>query len=641
MADVAAAREAQATATAAYNSDPYSGAARARAARADRELAAALAASGLPAEASAGRELWPKYHQQETDENEPPAADANAVAAADDADGAFAESLAEAQFEERRAKRAAKAAEWANPEYEPEQEDYSNVEQRPDSERPDFVRGEPVLEQFRLFVTGWPPSLGADAVVDKLRSFGRVEGEAVVSNRKPLGGGGATFEGAPFAHVTLETDHNKMTKCIKALNGSMWMDSKLVVTWAKEHYTERIIREAWEAANPEEAQANYEEEWGIEKPKPITRLRIADPSLPRRRRKRSQVIVDLAASNRPGKIRFDDAGDPIGSSSGFTQRPPSSAASTRSVVDEAAFAADAAANLYNSDDEAQVADKPLEPVDVSTDAGIRRMLIEQGFIDDSDDDDVQPAPSATGNVARGEDAGEDGVDVVKETDDSMKVLSSLFAETNAEKQTKQDPADLAEQRKAGPGGLSGLYWFDVPRYNPNADNAAELELDGEVMAGGAKGAQLSAAPDVSVGYHSTTGSIADLFTKSDPGAAEDSSLPLQGGAAEAEAAALQAAAAAGEEGLLAGAAMLEAQRPKFTLLGMGSDDAAGCRFMRTETAEEVQSQWKAERELYTLDYKKRRKDALRRQTSRSRGSSGGGGRGGGRGRGGGGRGGGQ
>ena len=44
-------------------------------------------------------------------------------------------------------------------------------------------------QTFRLFVTGWPPALGPDAVVQKLSSFGRVASDLAVSRRKPLGGG--------------------------------------------------------------------------------------------------------------------------------------------------------------------------------------------------------------------------------------------------------------------------------------------------------------------------------------------------------------------------------------------------------------------------------------------------------------------
>ena len=46
--------------------------------------------------------------------------------------------------------------------------------------------------------------------------------------------------------MTLETDLNKMTRCMKALNGSVWMDSKLRLDWAHEHFKERLAREAKE-----------------------------------------------------------------------------------------------------------------------------------------------------------------------------------------------------------------------------------------------------------------------------------------------------------------------------------------------------------------------------------------------------------
>ena len=47
--------------------------------------------------------------------------------------------------------------------------------------------------------------------------------------------------------MTLETDLNKMTRCMKALNGSVWMDSKLRLEWAHAPFKERLAREASEA----------------------------------------------------------------------------------------------------------------------------------------------------------------------------------------------------------------------------------------------------------------------------------------------------------------------------------------------------------------------------------------------------------
>ena len=351
--DLATARAAQVAAAEAYRADPFSGSARARAAKADRELKAA--------------EL-----EARTDENVPP----NSPSGNRQGD---TEPLSDVH--------AAKAGPASTGQDEGDHKEAQHG---------------PVQEKFRLFVTGWPPSVGSDAMVNKLRSFGRVLDDVVVSRRKPLGGGDSS-DGEPFAHLTLETDHNKMTKCMKALNGSMWMDRKLRIERANEHYTDRIKRETQEAGMPIVAKsagglAAYQA--------PITRLRIADPHLPRRRRKRSQVIVELDTSNVPNKIRFNDAGEPIATAAGM--REPN-----RSLADEAKAAADAPAP--DSDDETQESSAAAqEPVDVSTDAGIRRMLIEQGFIDSSDEEDVGPAPSATGMTARGEAAEEDGVDIAKE-----------------------------------------------------------------------------------------------------------------------------------------------------------------------------------------------------------------------------------
>eukprot|EP01048_Picozoa_sp_COSAG05_P016340 COSAG05_NODE_2091_length_3578_cov_2.905145_2_plen_67_part_00 len=38
-------------------------------------------------------------------------------------------------------------------------------------------------DMARLFVSGWPSHLGCDAVVKKLRSFGRVDGPVLVTRK--------------------------------------------------------------------------------------------------------------------------------------------------------------------------------------------------------------------------------------------------------------------------------------------------------------------------------------------------------------------------------------------------------------------------------------------------------------------------
>ena len=362
--------------------------------------------------------------------------------------------------------------------------------------------------------------------------------------------------------MTLETDLNKMTRCMKALNGSVWMDSKLRLEWAHEHFKERLAREAKELG----AAAADADAPPVRRPPPITSLRIADPELPRRRRKRSQIVVELKKSDRPNKLRFDDAGEPI------THGAPA--------------AADAAEDGGAEEPEQgrqQGQERAAEPVDTSSEAGIRRLLRDQGFLESSDDEADGPAPSATGMTARGEDAAET-VDVVKETEDSMRVLSTMFGQPAEEK-----PADAQAAERKGPGGVSGLFWQNTVRYDPTATGHTELELEGAVQSGGSHTAVPTPMPEVSAAKQYEMGSIADLFTKVDPSQPEDTSLTINEEAAAAGGAEA-AVAAAGEGTVLAGAAVVEAARPKFTLLGArarAEEEPEPCRFMRTETAEEV------------------------------------------------------
>lgn len=164
------------------------------------------------------------------------------------------------------------------------------------------------MQKHRLWITGWPRTVGEGALVAKLASFGRVVGDVMIT-RKPSAG--ISGEENVFAHLTLESDTEGLAKCLRALNRSTWCSSVLRVERAKEHYTERFRREGCEAAG----MAKTETEDGLacelvraDHRKTIKQMRISNPALPRAKRRRESILVHLDSGPSAAHSRYDDHG---------------------------------------------------------------------------------------------------------------------------------------------------------------------------------------------------------------------------------------------------------------------------------------------------------------------------------------------
>jgi hypothetical protein len=150
------------------------------------------------------------------------------------------------------------------------------------------------MQQHRLWITGWPQSLGESALTAKLSSFGRVVGDVSVTRK-------LTAEGETniFAHLTLEAGEDALRKCLRALNRSTWFSSVLRVERANEHYTERLRREACSTDDDDTRmpapRAEGDAAWGL-------------VALPRAKRRRGTVLVRLGVEPSTAHARFDEHG---------------------------------------------------------------------------------------------------------------------------------------------------------------------------------------------------------------------------------------------------------------------------------------------------------------------------------------------
>jgi hypothetical protein len=153
------------------------------------------------------------------------------------------------------------------------------------------------MQQHRLWITGWPQSLGESALTAKLSSFGRVVGDVSVTRK-------LTAEGETniFAHLTLEAGEDALRKCLRALNRSTWFSSVLRVERANEHYTERLRREACSTDDDDTRmpapRAEGDAAWGLvglEQHESISQLRVSNPALPRAKRRRGTVLGKLGS----------------------------------------------------------------------------------------------------------------------------------------------------------------------------------------------------------------------------------------------------------------------------------------------------------------------------------------------------------
>jgi hypothetical protein len=166
------------------------------------------------------------------------------------------------------------------------------------------------MQQHRLWITGWPQSLGESALTAKLSSFGRVVGDVSVTRK-------LTAEGETniFAHLTLEAGEDALRKCLRALNRSTWFSSVLRVERANEHYTERLRREACSTDDDDTRmpapRAEGDAAWGLvglEQHESISQLRVSNPALPRAKRRRGTVLVRLGVEPSTAHARFDEHG---------------------------------------------------------------------------------------------------------------------------------------------------------------------------------------------------------------------------------------------------------------------------------------------------------------------------------------------
>ena len=255
-----------------------------------------------------------------------------------------------------------------------------------------------IAPQCRLYLSGWPASASLDTIIAKIGTFGQVDDVALTERKR--GGDESAETQVQFAHVTVSADAQAVARCIKALNGAAWGNSKLLVQRAKQGYKERILQEIRERNRQQDAKVataaaaklaaigaimdGGQEAEGEQEPaaKMITHLRIKNPDA----RGKRAISVDISKPSLKNKLRFGDSGDAAGSAA----RKPNAHAG-----------------------------EMLDGDDMSA-TNIRSILRQQGFLDsESDEETAEPAEPAAADVDSAV------VDVHAEKDTTMGAVRSF------------------------------------------------------------------------------------------------------------------------------------------------------------------------------------------------------------------------
>jgi hypothetical protein len=448
------------------------------------------------------------------------------------------------------------------------------------------------IQQTRLFLSGWPTSSTAEAACSRLSAFGKIVGDPVIT-RRYLGGCENTHALICFAHLTLEADGKDLERCLRVLNGAVWGGSKLKIEKANDNFRARVAREAATDAAKQQFKLEVQQHVAAAPATaPITTLRISNPGLRGARKRKSTTVVDVTVAADERRLCFDRNGESV-KPSPWAKLAAKDTAKVRAG--------------QRRDDEEE------DPTTVAeTELDIQEILRRQGFIDSDDDGGFT---HGAGDDSSGTGAAE--VDAVAEKGAALGVFGQMFDEQLA-------LARVSPNLTTGTNPL--MQWRNTARYDPRLQSAAELELAGEpVVRPGA--ASLTAMPELApelgfevFGARETTAgggsALADMFTSKDPSALEAAfsmfgdSVSARSGDHPTTEPATDAAGSGPTASAKAEPVSKAEMHAKFSLLPYKPSEP--CRFMRTESAAEAELGWKAIREQYTLDYKRRRRDTLRK-----------------------------
>lgn len=453
-------------------------------------------------------------------------------------------------------------------------------------------------------------------MISRIATFGHVR-NVTVTERK-LGGFAETC--AKFAHVTVAASPPAITSCIRALNGAVWGDAKLKVARANERYCDRILRESKE---PAQLPKSTEIASGDGKDSKLTGLanvslkplKIKNPD----RRGLPKVIVsldtDLLSLN---KIRFEPT---FGE-----QAVPSAHVPRDTPAQRSAYSA-----------QAQAAEDQLMSGQSISEENVRVILRQQGFLDSESDveDEANGNQHGTDTTSMPTTVSHEmDIDVTAEKDASLDVLSRMFDHTPMGAKNTRESAGAAEEtsasasRSGAPGDLvdNSMRWRAVARYDPRQDSSAELE---EKILEHALTVRPTPMPEAAthVEYQVNESSLSNMFRNVDSSQQQES-FSLFGATTTTENCGFDANAgeidnvssqtrtldtAKGSDVVITLESKESVRLLHFSLLGRHPEaETEECRFMRTETTEELDEQWKAIRAQYTADYKRRRKDTLRK-----------------------------
>ncbi|KAE8250025.1 hypothetical protein A4X13_0g4980 [Tilletia indica] len=479
----------------------------------------------------------------------------------------------------------------------------------------------------RLHVSGLNPDVTEAEVRARFTSFG----EVLAVDGWPAG---TNALGAPitYAFVTLRTTQGKLSRCISLLNNSAWRGSKLRIGEARPLYSDRLSKEAqetvktgWKAPTREESEAKF---------------RLVEGG--------RTLTLDEVRSRPPVEDRILSSSSAGGTSSSVDEDGESSSDSDDSDSDSDSDSDDSSDDSEDgSDDATDETGAPALSATVAQDTaqtnGPEKEAedVAEMAAEEMQDEGLRDASANGDQEARSLVEGENGDDDIVPDADSPHIRS-----------TNNQPGPSQIRSQVQFNSLEQMF-----RVHPDLDEDAEtnnfnLALDEDELAD--VEAQAQAGPsfsilgglvldDVEMDEDFAFGQVeeggSDAFLRASEGATgrlQETAQAATGFRSEATRTAFpflfprfEGITPGGGKGG-SGAGVLEPVRdernPAYQLLFRDSSEGISPRsemvppFRRTETIDEIEERWKATRRDLTQEYKRRHREAVKKQRRRVVGS---------------------
>ncbi|KAH9971017.1 hypothetical protein BGW80DRAFT_1325148 [Lactifluus volemus] len=453
----------------------------------------------------------------------------------------------------------------------------------------------------RLHISGLTPAISSHDLENRLGSFGSVLALDGFGKLDVLG------QPRKFAHVTLETTKQQLTRCMNALSGSTWKGAKLRIGEAKPDFRERIALENASQGQKEETHPRKRRKLAA---RGVQGKHSHDMSLvtPLNVHQRPQWrVTPLGRLIRPMRIRPSRPLDP----------PPFDALKAQKrlrTIDPIKWGSTHLAGVFLEGERVAVLRMRErhgvsgESTDARADEEVEELLVpSQSPTNDDDSETLLPVdlpPSLSENLLQQRratsprspgDPFEDAVsnDLAEETAKALQLLHSMFGEANedwggAESVDSDMEQTAAAATHASETPLDSMDFEIVPAAQPkrqvpttaspkSPEAVPPPSTNSKIYSHLERWSKVTSAP----------------ITASDPTTTTTSGLAL-----------LQPSSAVG----------LDATLPFFFLHERGKATAVG--FTRTESEEQIRMRWEGARGELTREWKRRHREAVKSRRRR-------------------------